>query len=192
MDSYTLIQKVIHGTASEKERRKVQHWIAESNANLEEFEALKFLMTSPPTDSKEFNYHPIQVAIHQQIRTRKQNAFKRISAVFVTLIVIVIAVIIWIPKPPTPSSITFNQTTLKKVFEVLANRYHVTIDIENPTLQDCTFTGAFSTHETLSEMLATITRASNVTIKDFHPHYLIEGTCNSKTKPTLFKSTQGS
>ncbi|MBO9728449.1 MAG: FecR family protein [Chitinophaga sp.] len=67
---------------------------------------------------------------------------------------------------PEKEIFTFNNEPLANIFRLMSEKYHLTIQFQEGTLSDMSFTGTFdSSKESLTDFLSTIATLNNLTIK---------------------------
>lgn len=76
---------------------------------------------------------------------------------------------------PSWKTLSFENTSLKEVSVQLSTFFGVAVDLSNPSLQNCSFTGTFE-NPNLKEILKVLAASSDVTIKQSAPNnYTISG-----------------
>lgn len=193
MDYGKLIYKVLSGHASEVDKEELNNWLAEDPANAEEYEDIKLLYQADLDFDKNENEQDehfydglrnVQIRIDRIKRKRKIVEFGKLVGASVIISSIVFVVTLnqihsYRKKEITKESgkstsaiflsdnLVFEDVTLKKIFDTLESRYHLSILTGNKNLLSCRFTGTFYRGISIDDLLYTLAESEdlNFTIK---------------------------
>lgn len=166
MDRVSLIYKVLSGEASLDEKQELDEWVTKSESNKVEFEDIKLLWENSPlpsdTEQDETGFDDIRQRIQQQSRRKKQIRHILYACIVVTLAVLLFLLLrqTWLRNP---DGIIFSDTGMKEVIEMLENKYHIQIEVNNPQLFKCHFTATLYKIQDKQTALRSIEHSLDVT-----------------------------
>ncbi|MBX2956201.1 MAG: DUF4974 domain-containing protein [Cyclobacteriaceae bacterium] len=166
MDRVTLMYKVLSGKASPVEKLELNDWIALNPENEEEFKNIKLLWESEQDTGRIIeqdtndNFEQIRLRVKShQIRIRT------IRSILYTLVVLSLALFAISIMHATGSGTTgyrFEEVAMTNVIRVLEKRYYIKVEVRNPELLRCRYTGSFFRVEDEREVLRSIEQALEV------------------------------
>lgn len=191
MDHVTLIHKVLSNSATESEKVELQTWIATDPNHAEEFEDMKLLYDntsniadriSERDDGFYDGLRRIQGRIKALKRARKHARFYRTAGIATLISALIIAAIYLFNlnerfgvTPETPretddaiilgirldDNLSFEDAALESIFDLLEDRYQLTIKVSSERMLSCRFTGTFYRETTMEEMIRTLAQSEN-------------------------------
>jgi hypothetical protein len=182
IEKENLILKVIGGHASEAEVRELEAWLDAHPEHKEEFDMMK-MMLSEETSPGESEADPAVLAFARLELQRKRRArvitMRNQAGIFI-LILSLLAVAIWLFDPVTHTrtpekEFVFAAASFLEITEILEERMNAEIEIENPAIRECRFTGAFPASATVEDVLAGITYQSGVSFERVDGTYVLQG-----------------
>lgn len=147
MDRVSYIYRVLSGEASEVEKQELKDWIAMNPENKEEFENIRLLWESEqrtePVNSQESDqdFEKLRSRIKKHhVRNRRTR-----TALFVLAsLMLVSTTLIWINRYNAGSpGYRFDEVALTNVIALLESRYDIQVEVPNPELLQCLYSGIF-------------------------------------------------
>lgn len=181
MDRYTLMHRVLSGTATDAERDELHQWISSDPLNAGAFEEMKILYSNDDlTGSDEEHYEglkKLQDAIKQlKQEKRKQRWYNNIGvSILISAVVFIVSIYLFnldTPRQRTDNvadivlsnDLQFNNATLGSILELLEDQYHLAFTTNTCDLLSCTFTGTFYHGISLADLIRTLAQAENLKI----------------------------
>ncbi|MBX2968317.1 MAG: DUF4974 domain-containing protein [Cyclobacteriaceae bacterium] len=167
MDRVSYIYRVLSGVASEVEKQELEDWIAMNPENKEEFENIRLLWESEQhtksvsSQESDRDFEKLNTLIKQQ-QVRK----KRIRAYLYALIILILTLIgmAWLNRSGQGlPGYRFDEVALKNVIAVLESRYDIQIEVPNPELLQCLYSGSFFRTKQEGEVLRAMEQVLDVT-----------------------------
>ncbi len=146
MDRVSSIYKVLSGEASTLEKDELDEWVAESQANREEFEDIKLLWECAAQGEHNIEvdtgFEKIKQRMQQQQRKKRQIQY---IAFFVILAIIATAIVLIFRNTGTVKSngLQFNGIGMVDAIRILERQYSIKVDVHNSELLKCEFSATF-------------------------------------------------
>lgn len=181
MDRYTLMHRVLSGTATDAERDELHQWISSDPLNAGAFEEMKILysnddLTGPDEEHFE-GLRKLQESIRQLKQEKKRQRWYNNIGVSILISAVVFIVSIYLFNLDTPrqrtdnvadivlsNDLQFNNATLGSILELLEDQYHLAFTTNTRDLLSCTFTGTFYHGISLADLIRTLAQAENLKI----------------------------
>lgn len=181
MDRYTLMHRVLSGTATDAERDELHQWISSDPLNAGAFEEMKILysnddLTGPDEEHFE-GLRKLQESIRQLKQEKKRQRWYNNIGVSILISAVVFIVSIYLFNLDTPrqrtdnvadivlsNDLQFNNATLGSILELLEDQYHLAFTTNTRDLLSCTFTGTFYHGISLADLIRTLAQAENLNI----------------------------
>lgn len=181
MDRYTLMHRVLSGTATDAERDELHQWISGDPLNAGAFEEMKILysnddLTGPDEEHFE-GLRKLQESIRQLKQEKKRQRWYNNIGVSILISAVVFIVSIYLFNLDTPrqrtdnvadivlsNDLQFNNATLGSILELLEDQYHLAFTTNTRDLLSCTFTGTFYHGISLADLIRTLAQAENLKI----------------------------
>lgn len=165
MDKSVMIFKVLSGHASELEKKELDMWITQSDANKEEFNDLKLLWESSREEERKDGHfydglYKIQSKIRQSQR-RKRTEFIVLMGIVVTGLIVLLIYIVS-SSAQRSDNLRFNNTPLIKVIGALESKYHIQIEAEGKEIRMLKFTGSFYRIDNPKDAILSVCNALNL------------------------------
>lgn len=181
MDRYTLMHRVLSGTATDAERDELHQWISSDPLNAGAFEEMMILysnddLTGPDEEHFE-GLRKLQESIRQLKQEKKRQRWYNNIGVSILISAVVFIVSIYLFNLDTPrqrtdnvadivlsNDLQFNNATLGSILELLEDQYHLAFTTNTRDLLSCTFTGTFYHGISLADLIRTLAQAENLKI----------------------------
>ncbi len=191
MDTVSLINKVLSGSASNNEIDTLKQWLQRSKENQIEFENLKLLWTQETnavTQPEPGFFLGLQ-AIQSRIQSRI-NRKKHIVQIYTAIALVAVLLLTLIYRKdsltgPEGDNLQFENATLSTIISTLQKKYSIEILVEKKELLACRFTGTFCHISGAEQAIKTISLALNVPYKvipDSHIYQFIGSECFEEPK----------
>jgi ferric-dicitrate binding protein FerR (iron transport regulator) len=161
MHTTSLIYKVLSGEADESEKKELDVWLAQSEENKIEFNDIELLWRGSTDADRSLSEKPFRKGLTKikalmQSRLKQREREKRTRVILLLLSGALIALLFFLfpsrhQEPAGP--LTFTHATLEQVIETLEHDYPVRIELEDPRIKACTFTGIFYHVKNVDEIL---------------------------------------
>jgi ferric-dicitrate binding protein FerR (iron transport regulator) len=165
MDKSAMIFKVLSGEANELEKKELDIWITQSDANREEFNDLKLLWESSREEAgNDHHFYESLYKIQAQIRQRqRRKRSKPIVLIGLAAIGLIGLLLYFIPLLTLSSdNLRFNNAPLRLVVGALESKYHIQIEAERKEILACQFTGSFYMVDNPQDAIRSICSALNL------------------------------
>ena len=166
MDKVSLMYKVLSGEAAPSEQKELADWIAESEANSEEFEDIKLLWESSVSstdayDENDSGFEKIRQRVKQRLKakSRLKHVLYAIALAGAVLIFVLLTKWTWFSSS---DGVRFHRTGLNQVIKALEKSYDIKIDVNNTEIGKCQLTATFYRVDDERRTLEAIEHALNV------------------------------
>lgn len=181
MDKYTLMHRVLSGTATNAEHDELQEWISSDPSNAGAFEEMTVLYSNDDLAGPDENYHKdlrrLQDAINRLKQEKKKESLYNNIGLSVVISALVFVVSIYVFNLNThrqqtvgaanivlSNDLQFSNATLGSILELLEDQYHLAFTTNTRDLLSCTFTGTFYHGISLDDVVRTLAQAENLKI----------------------------
>jgi ferric-dicitrate binding protein FerR (iron transport regulator) len=165
MDKSVMIFKVLSGQASELEKKELDIWITQSDANREEFNDLKLLWESSGGEQgKDDHFYDSLYKIQAEIRQRQRRKRTKFIVLIGPAAIGLIGLLLYFASPLTQSSdnLRFNNAPLRLVVGAIESKYHIQIEAESKEILACQFTGSFYMVDNPQDAIRSVCNALNL------------------------------
>ena len=165
MSKAKVIYRVLRGIASDAERDELQHWIAASEANREEYEDLKLVYrlsqrAGVPRDNR---YHERFEQIRRKATARlgRKARARQGSRLVGALVCAGLALFLGIHSVIDfrPATFQFQDQTLRQVLSLVERTYGIQVRVDEDALESCRFTGTFYRVDQPDDIIRSISRS---------------------------------
>lgn len=187
MNTYTLIDRVLSGTATAEEVARFEAWRSDP-VNKEEYEDLKLLWEFSRDNAtrrkNDPNFYDGLYRIKEMIESRKSfwsridwKSYLTMLALAISVTTLVYCCITYKAHGDVQQIILKDGKTVRELIVVLEKKYHVSIKTESTILLTCSFSGSFNSTATLTDVLNSLQKVSGLTYEQTDKkHYIIKGT----------------
>jgi ferric-dicitrate binding protein FerR (iron transport regulator) len=167
-----LIHRVLTNNATERERKELTDWIEASSENKEEFHNIRLLWSHENSyieqEKNWGGFSKIKDQIEHEIRKQKRVRVIRAIVLFTALILfsLVPIGIFHLNNKVAHGYLHFENASVETVVKAIESEYDVTIQIEEPDLLACKFTGTLYHVQFTNNVLQDFSSALNISFED--------------------------
>lgn len=172
MNNTSLIFRVLSGEASEREKAELTAWISQRESHAREYQDIKLLWEHAneghrATGDDHFYDGLAQIKATHQRHHRTRPSY---AAIFLILIIsLALSLLLYQTITSQVSSraslyLQFDGEAIERVIPVLEKHYHIRIEVKNPRVLACRFTGIFYAAESVEDVMEALTLALGLTI----------------------------